>query len=326
MRWSSSKFEAIRALQSNWEALVIDLTAIAEDKSEFRYDARIKAEELSSYLEDKSFTYLLHEYTDFLYLFKQVSEAFQGSEGLLIAKAGVVQNVIDKLQGLKTTPGKYVDSFLKDCSCSNGPCTVDTYFSSQNVKFSGIDLQDKNHNFSFPLLRPRLYDALIDGIKSYFNLDLLKSLEVFDPSSFYQNPSAPDIGQSSGGYCTAVQTTEEDWNSICTFLFDSNPAPKKKATQAVLDRLQNDRQRKESCVNALGDWRALKTGILKSEHLRSNFHETPAAFWFLALRDNALRWTPMLRTILKQILVTPFGSSDCERGSNVFSHAVCKVT
>jgi len=312
-RWSSSHFEAVKAIKVNYKALLVVLTAIGIADSGFRATAIDTARELYGILEDKTFAYMVNEYLDFLYIFKQVSESFQGAQGLLVAKAGTVQSMVDRLKDLKATPGKFVSEFLKSCICEGycelGSCTIETYFQCSYPVCAGSSvnsqkLLNSHPNFYFPNLRQKMYDSLIEGITSYFNLPLLKSFEMFDPTNFQ-----PDMlfhltnNHPPVACCTASAPTEADWKYICNFYFAERS------------------QKHVSCGNAFENWKALRRNILNSEELTTNFRDTPAAFWFHALRFPGLQFKPIIKEIIELVLVTPFGSADCERGM-IFSFSI----
>ena len=320
VRWSSSHYEAIRAIKRNFKALNLDLTAISLQESEFRQQSREKAGELHILITDQHFLYMVHEYLDFLYLFMDVSKAFQGSEGLLIVKAGVIEDLIDKLEQLKTAPGKFLQSFLDQSrseKCGTAPlpsCTVESYFLSDFVVYEEVSLQKNNRAYHFPNVRSKLYDSLIAGIKSYFNLPLLKSLQLFDPSTFQPDVSPLVLNQPPNAYCSVLTVRIEDWQLICEFFFGKVATNKRKVTDDEQQRNANTKQLYDECFGSYQQWKTLSSAIVSHDYLKLNFRETPAAFWFLALRQRDLPWTLTLQKIVRTVLVTPFGSSDCERG------------
>ena len=325
VRWSSSHYEAIRSIKRNYKALAIDLTAIGLEDSEFREESKGKAEELYRLLTDQHVAFMINEYSDFLYLYMQVSKAFQGSEGLLVAKAGVVEDLLEKLGQLKLAPGKFLQSFLDQTSselCGTSttlPCTVETYFTSEFVVFDEVSLTKNHKAYHFPIVRPKLYDSLIAGIKSYFNLPLLKSLQIFDPSSFQPDTTPLLLNQPPNAYCRVLTVSIDDWKQVCEFFFAQPPSPRRGITETERAKNQAMKERYDQCVGSFSQWKQLASAIASHDLLKANFRETVASFWFLALKQRDLPWTPALEKIVRAILVTPFGSSDCERGNQALS-------
>ena len=321
VRWSSSHYEAIRSIKRNYKALVIDLTAIGLEDSEFREESKGKAEDLYHLLTDQHVAFMLSEYSDFLYLYMQVSKAFQGSEGLLVAKAGIVEDLLEKLGQLKLAPGKFLQSFLDQTSseicgkATTPPCTVETYFTSEFVVFDEVSLVKHHKAYHFPTVRPKLYDSLIAGIKSYFNLPLLKSLQMFDPSSFQPDTSPLLLNQPPNAYCRVLTVSVDDWKQVCEFCYAQPPSARRGITETEQTKHQSMKERYDQCFGSFQPWKQLASAIASHDYLRANFRETTASFWFLALKQRDLPWAPTFEKIVRAVLVTPFGSSDCGRGS-----------
>ncbi|CAG7718833.1 unnamed protein product, partial [Allacma fusca] len=262
---------AIAAMYTNLEAVMADTTAIAAPDSGFTSAAQEAAQQLHELLENKANVFFIHDYMDFLSIFKSASLSFQQGHGLLVDRHDVIEKIVDKMQIIAHTPGLHVTKFLFSCTCfGNAVITPEDFFSCEYPLCKGQGYRNTNQKdkINYANLRTNIYASLVKGIRSYFNIELLQSFDLFNPSKF------------ESSFCRDDPEFDTKWNILCSFSYSDQ---------------ENEGNALSTCVQAKVDWKAVTNAIKVTQSLVDDFHSPAYSFWPLALTHPNVPWTAKAR-------------------------------
>ncbi|KAJ8318674.1 hypothetical protein KUTeg_003765 [Tegillarca granosa] len=177
VRWMSSKYRAIEALQKNYPAIVTHLEH--NSASGNRADDANKAK---GYLKDlRSLKFLKHLYflLDYLPVLTNLSKQFQLEDLLIIEIPDLVEAAVLKLNALKTTPGKFMKIFCEQYNVTErkfGDIKL-----SDTGKLSPVDFKTDKDIHAF-------LDSGINYIKQRFQHLSEPPLSYFEIFNFHKWP------------------------------------------------------------------------------------------------------------------------------------------
>ena len=311
VRWSSSEAWAFEVLLRNYEVLVDDLTAIINDPTTtFSQSDKKQAMELLVVFQSRRFLLLIHFVKEIFEVISIWSKNLQERTGLLFDKLRQRDEVLMKLEALKTpTPGSgetRTGKFLNQVKCwgavndryvkeRGSLCLENEFYDAQFAEWRGRQLTNAPSDVEF-LEMPKLIEVRIstlqslqDQIREYFpDEQLLQSLSVLDPAQFPTNIG--DVNSYSDQTVNGILLIAEDLG-----FHDQLP------------------QLAENWEHVLS---LIQTHFTQSEY--SEYKEAgPMLFWKKHL---GMPYFPDgLKSVIKATLVLSIGSSECERGFSVMN-------
>ena len=312
VRWSSSETWAFEVILRNYEIIVDDLSAIMNDPTTtFSASDKKQASELLVTFLSRRFMLLLQFAQDIFDLISIWSKRLQESNGLLFDKLRQRDDILTKLEALKTpTPGSgetRTGKFLNQVKCwgripyagsyydmiRGSVCHEHQFHEVEHVEWRGRQLSD----LDFELVDlPKLVDvrnstiqSLQDQIMEYFPEEsLLRSLSVLDPSQFPNN--IVELNSYSDQTVDAILLIGESLGY------------------------------QEQLPHLAENWEYLLSSIMthstQSEYLEDK-EAGPMLFWEKYLNKPYFR--DSLKMVIQATLVLSIGSSECERGFSIMN-------
>ena len=181
VRWSSSEAWAFEVLLRNYEVLVDDLTAIINDPTTtFSQSDKKQAMELLVVFQSRRFLLLIHFVKEIFEVISIWSKNLQERTGLLFDKLRQRDEVLMKLEALKTpTPGSgetRTGKFLNQVKCwgavndryvkeRGSLCLENEFYDAQFAEWRGRQLTNAPSDVEF-LEMPKLIEVRISTLQS----------------------------------------------------------------------------------------------------------------------------------------------------------------
>lgn len=178
----------MKALNSMWSMIVIDLGEIANDQS-FIQKTRDKAISLKSKLLGKHFLFLFHFLFDVVNELSFLSLEMQKRTALIVDFHSFKTKFESIFEKMKKEDARYLNLFLNEARCQTefesdlDRCkTLATYLESRKITYKGAVLNEDIDQFpEANEYRNLLLNNLLNEFKAYFPDGDLKNFDAFDP-------------------------------------------------------------------------------------------------------------------------------------------------
>lgn len=292
VRWIASNYKAMNIIYNMFEAIVIDLTEISEDRT-FPAATREKAATMKKTGIGKNFLILFHFLFDIVHELDFWSLQLQKRSGVLIDFHNFKTQLTGAFHIMETMDSRHLNGFLREVKCvvngiENRCMTTDKYEASNTVIYHGSELLDDGNDFPrLTAFREIYLGNLLEELESYFPDGDLEDFNILSP---HRMPKVNDEAATRSYGLNEIRNLAEYFKL------------------------------EETAI--INEWQTLLQSIVKSSKYCTIKRDEAEAvdFWAALLSWGDIAWGDNIKKLVQTVLAIPISSAEAERGFSVLNY------